>query len=98
MSQTKAGAQKAKKTMLEKHGEDYYVNLGRLGGKAGHAKGFFLDRELARRAGALGGHKSKRGPANPKVIHESDNMWPEVFNIAPTVEKRSLIDRIRRSK
>lgn len=66
MAGTKAGGLKAKMTNLERHGEDFYSNIGRRGGKAGHTGGFYANRELARTAGAKGGRISKRGPAKRK--------------------------------
>jgi general stress protein YciG len=60
MSQSKAGAIKARNTLKEKYGADYYVNMGRAGGLVKGVKGFALNRELARTAGAKGGAKSKR--------------------------------------
>ena len=41
---------------------DFYKKIGAEGGRNGHTGGFF-DRELARRAGAIGGAKSRRGPS-----------------------------------
>ena len=66
MAGTKAGGLKAKITNLERHGEDFYINIGRRGGKAGNTGGFYANRELARTAGAKGGRISKRGPAKRK--------------------------------
>lgn len=69
MPQTKEGAAKAKKAMLERYGADYYKKIGSAGGKAKHSapRGFAADRKLASAAGAkggrIGGKKSKRGPA-----------------------------------
>lgn len=65
MSGTKIGGQKARQTNYERHGEDFYRNIGRLGGQNGcgpdYTGGFASNRELAREAGAKGGRKSKRG-------------------------------------
>ena len=63
---TKAGGLKASATNREKHGEDFYQRIGRIGGKAGHTGGFAANPELARIAGAKGGKISKRGPAKNK--------------------------------
>ena len=63
MSGTKEGGIKAAKTNIDRHGRDFYANLGRMGGKKGHTGGFYNNPELARRAGSIGGKKSKRGPA-----------------------------------
>lgn len=67
MAGTKAGGLKAKITNLERHGEDFYRNIGRRGGKAGRTGGFYVNRELARTAGAKGGKISRRGKAKPKT-------------------------------
>lgn len=39
---------------------DFYKKIGAKGGKNGHTGGFFKDRELASRAGRIGGTISKR--------------------------------------
>lgn len=63
MAGTKAGGQKAAETNRRKHGDDFYRNIGRMGGKNGHTGGFAANPELARIAGAKGGRISKRGKA-----------------------------------
>lgn len=63
MAGTKAGGQKAAVTNKEKYGHDFYAEIGRKGGKNGHTGGFAANPELAKIAGAIGGRKSKRGPA-----------------------------------
>lgn len=62
---TLAGGKKAAKANLERHGQNYYSELGKLGGKARHSKprGFAANPELAKKVGAIGGHNSKRGPS-----------------------------------
>ena len=62
---TLSGGKKAAKANIERHGEDYYSRLGKMGGSAPHSKprGFAANPELARKAGQLGGQVSKRGPA-----------------------------------
>jgi general stress protein YciG len=57
------GSKKAAMTNQERHGEDFYANIGRKGGQNGHTGGFFANRELAREAGRRGGRISRRGPA-----------------------------------
>lgn len=63
MAGTKAGGLKAAATNKERHGDDFYSRIGRIGGQKGTTGGFWADRELAKRAGAKGGRNSKRGPA-----------------------------------
>jgi hypothetical protein len=64
MPGTKAGALKARETMQQLYGADYYANIGRLGGaktkEDGTIKGFALNPELARKAGAKGGRVSRK--------------------------------------
>lgn len=62
MPGTKAGAIKAAKTNKERHGADFYKNIGSRGGKApsDKPKGFAANLELARIAGAKGGKISRR--------------------------------------
>ncbi len=67
MAGTKAGGLKAAETNKRLHGEDFYRNIGRMGGQNGHTGGFAANRELARIAGAKGGKISKRGPAIAKA-------------------------------
>lgn len=66
MAGTISGGKKAAQTNIKRHGKDFYVELGRKGGKAGHTGGFASNPELARIAGSIGGKKSKRGPAKKK--------------------------------
>ena len=70
MSGTLAGGAQAAQTNKAKYGEDFYKKIGVIGAAnyrkrqaEGIAKprGFALDRDRARIAGALGGKLSKRG-------------------------------------
>lgn len=54
MAGTKEGGAKARATMYEKHGKDFYKRIGAIGGKHCGMKGFALNPELARKAGAKG--------------------------------------------
>lgn len=67
MAGTKAGAKKAAATNKARHGENFYAEIGRKGGKEGHTGGFYANRELARIAGAKGGRISRRGKANKEA-------------------------------
>jgi general stress protein YciG len=60
MSGTKAGGIKTRETNIKKYGNNYYAEIGRTGGLAKVPKGFALNRELARTAGAKGGTVSRR--------------------------------------
>ncbi|NNM44298.1 MAG: hypothetical protein HKM07_08165 [Chlamydiae bacterium] len=61
MAGTKEGGKLAAKTNKIKYGKDFYKRIGSKGGKNGHTGGFFADRELARRAGTIGGRISRKG-------------------------------------
>lgn len=66
MSGTIEGGRKAAKTNIKRHGKNFYVELGRKGGRNGHTGGFAANPELAREAGRKGGRISKRGKAKKK--------------------------------
>ncbi len=63
MAGTKAGAAKAVKTCMAKHGKDFYKLIGAKGGRNGHTGGFASSHELAVEAGRKGGRASRRGKA-----------------------------------
>ena len=68
MAGTKIGGIKARKANLERYGKDFYRNIGRKGGlKTGVIKGFAANPELARKAGAIGGRKSRRRPSKDDI-------------------------------
>lgn len=60
MAGTKAGGKQAAATNRTKYGADFYSKIGAMGGKVGRTGGFYVNRELARIAGAKGGRISKR--------------------------------------
>lgn len=66
MAGTKAGAKKAAATNIERHGKNFYREIGRMGGSNGHTGGFAANPELAKIAGAKGGRISKRGASKNK--------------------------------
>lgn len=49
------------KRMLPNGDKDFWRKTGAMGGKKGKTGGFFANRELARRAGRIGGSRSKPG-------------------------------------
>lgn len=61
MAGTKSGGLKAAATNKERHGDDFYARIGARGGRNGHTGGFSANPELAKKAGAKGGRKSRRG-------------------------------------
>lgn len=60
MAGTKAGGKAAAATNKKKYGSDFYAKIGAAGGKKGRTGGFYANRELARKAGAIGGRISRR--------------------------------------
>ncbi len=60
MAGTKAGGQAAAATNKKKYGSDFYAKIGSKGGRLGRTGGFYANRELARKAGAVGGRISRR--------------------------------------
>ena len=73
MAGTKAGGAKAASTNKKKHGDDFYRRIGSKGGQNGHTGGFAANPELAKKAGAIGGARSKRGRAGEKK--EKEYVW-----------------------
>ena len=65
MAGTREGGLKAAQKNLERD-PDFYRIIGRKGGQNGHTGGFYNNQELAKRAGAIGGRISRRGPAKNK--------------------------------
>ena len=75
MAGTKAGAQKAKETIRQRHGEDFYARIGSRGGKNGTTGGFASEKvgadgltgpERAKMFGYKNGPVTKRGKAKAK--------------------------------
>jgi hypothetical protein len=94
VSGNKIGGLKVAQTNKRKYGEDYYVNIGRIGGKASNTGGFasnkvgadgLTGKERARLAGAVGGSKSKR-----KTIKSVENEKKMVSKNAESVIKRIM--------
>ena len=63
MAGTKAGGKKTAKTNKKKHGDNFYSELGRKGGKVHHpeTRYFALHPDFAKKVGRKGGSISKRG-------------------------------------
>lgn len=70
MAGTKAGGLKAAATNKTKYGKDFYVEIGRKGGRNGHTGGFAANPELAKRAGIKGGMVSSRLDGSIKLSLE----------------------------
>ena len=68
MAGTKAGGLKAAATNIERHGKDFYKEVGRKGGIAGNTGGFAANPELAKIAGRKGGLISRRGKAKTALL------------------------------
>lgn len=94
MAGTKEGAAKAARTIKARHGNDFYVTIGKKGGSNGHTGGFAANPKLARIAGRKGGRISRRGKkitvtdlseetiVTPKVDHRSESFFARLFGKA----------------
>lgn len=60
MAGTIEGGMKARDKNLA-NDPDFYKKIGAIGGRNGHTGGFAANRELASKAGKLGGTRSRRG-------------------------------------
>jgi uncharacterized protein len=67
MAGTVKGGKAAAQTNKARHGKEFYARIGRIGGQKGTTGGFAADRDLARKAGAIGGKKSRRGKSAVKT-------------------------------
>ena len=62
MAGTKASGLKARETIIETYGEEFYSSIGRKGGKRRVAKGFAkMDPEKRSAAGRKGGKLAREG-------------------------------------
>ena len=57
MAGTIEGGKKASQTNKERYGHDFYQRIGRRRPTQASTGGFYANRELARRAGRIGGKK-----------------------------------------
>ena len=73
MAGTKEGGKKAARTNLERHGADFFKEIGRKGGKRTGKKGFALNPALARIAGAKGGRNGHRGRSRKNTTSNDNN-------------------------
>lgn len=82
---------KAKKANLEKYGPDFYKRIGAKGGSNGKGPGYkggFASNEVgedgltgkqrAKLAGAIGGKRSRRGPAKDDIEKAEEVLEAEV--------------------
>ena len=70
MSGNVTGGKKAADTNKERYGKEFYKKIGSKGGSVIHpdTRPFARNRDLARKAGAMGGRKSTRkGISNRKI-------------------------------
>lgn len=70
---------KAKQTIQDRYGHDYYAKIGARGGANGTTGGFASElvgkdgltgRERARKMGVIGGTISRRGPAKKSMVRK----------------------------
>lgn len=99
MAGTKEGGLKAAATNKAKYGDNFYSNIGKMGGSNGSPdRGFgsekvgkdgLTGRERARLAGEKGGKKSKRGPSKQTKarIKRAKKLLSEGLTIEQIAEK-----------
>lgn len=58
---TKDGQRKGVITMRERYGDDYFREIGKIGGTKSRGGGFTGEPERAKAAAKIGGSRSKRG-------------------------------------
>lgn len=103
MPGTKAGSIKRRATMIARLGSEeayiaHQVKLGRVGGTMSNTGGFASSRELAVRAGRMGGLKSRKSKPRARKARvepydiEEDRFLTELSGL--TINKKSLITRL----
>ena len=70
MSGTRSGGLKTVKTNKERYGDDFYKEIGSIGGKISRGGGFAANHDLAVSAGRKGGMASRK-KAKDKYIEEA---------------------------
>lgn len=93
------GGLRAAQTNKERYGNTFYSDIGSEGGKKGTTGGTYNNPELARRIGAIGGKRSRRGHTLIKVTKEYleyiDNITKEVVRYT---HDRTLVNHKRNTK
>lgn len=84
MAGTRLGGKRTAATNKAKYGDDYYVRLGSAGGSTRHreTRPFYLDRDLAKRAGTNGGKVSRRPKMSQrkKTLKKELNLLQRLFS------------------
>ena len=102
MAGTKTGGSKARDTIYQIHGKDYFKRIGSMGGKARNPlKGFGSNQERAIAAGRKGGHISKRGKSTKMKIELSTEQVNQILHYEQTKSivtacniAQSLVDNV----
>lgn len=71
MSGTRLGGVKAAENIKKKYGDDFFKKIGQIGGKA-PVGGFSKNPQLAKKAGAMGGKKSRRSAPITYCVYDLD--------------------------
>ena len=91
MAGNKIGGQKAAITNKERHGDDFYRNIGRKGGMNGHTGGFASNPELAKIAGRKGGMISRRGQGYKSQLKANSEIIKKMY-----VDEKKSVSEISR--
>lgn len=95
MSGTKEGGLKAAVTNKASYGQDFYVRVGRAGGRVSHpeTRAFSTHRDLANAAGRVGGMVSKR---NAKNFFPVDRRSKEILKAYKHLKK--IQDKVKKDR
>lgn len=94
MAGTTAGGEAARETNYKKYGQTFYKDIGALGGRVKVKKGWGSNPELAKRAGAIGGSKSRRGL--PLAKQAELQKAAEAVKREQDDDNRSMLSRLAR--
>jgi uncharacterized protein len=85
MANNRAGGLHFKAKILARD-PDFFKHIGKKGGSKNRpeTRMFYKDRDLARRAGAIGGYKSRRGPDAKREFDEAYFDWCKRHNYLPS--------------
>ena len=90
MAGTISGGKKAAQSNMERHGKNFYKEIGSKGGKNSKKGGFASEKigkdgltgaERARLAGAKGGRKSRRKPRNVQEIAKRATSASKLYTV-----------------
>lgn len=79
MAGTRIGGMRSAESNIRQYGEDFYKRIGSIGGAKGHTGGFYVNREMAKVAGRLGGLSGSR---NNDYAFKRASQWKKRYGKA----------------